>query len=357
MPSQNFAGHLLGPLWQAFYPVQTDKKPKAKCIFCSPDKPISSTAAVMIRDSIPIQDQQLDISLDKSITPSMSALNCLIASIQANHFFSPPLPVDINKSNNLLLEAIIEGGAPLSFVELKKFKQFVYSINTHYHVLARKQLSNKILDDVYKKDTFDKSQNSMVIFRDLENTVIQVGIEKINAIITDRAANYIHMKAMFNQQYPRILSLPYTAHESNLLVGDMLKHTYMKSTISLTMQNNKQYLKDAAYEMGSRLDKYIVLILKDNARMQITVNTIDDNTFQQYISTRIQYRWNRIYSSVFLICWSLHPKYTLAQAICPELATLIKKEASNWDDYLIKDPVYFWNNFQSEISKLALFAS
>ncbi|CAG8752371.1 1375_t:CDS:2 [Racocetra persica] len=305
LPAQNSAGHPLGPLWQAFHLVQTDKKPKAKCIFCSPDKPIS--------------DQQLGISSDESIIPSMSASNCSIASIQANHFFSPP-PVDINESNNLLLEAIIEGGAPLSFVESKKFKQFVYSINTRYHVPARKQLSNKILD-VYKKvqksiyqfickfnwisividrwtnirqdhiinfmaigknrqvelvkikDTFGESQNSMVIFRDLENTVIQVGIEKINAIITDGAANYVRIKAMFNQQYSRILSLPCTAHESNLLVGDMLKHTYMKLTISLTnsffvslqqVQNNEQYLKDTAYEMGSRLDKYIISILKDN---------------------------------------------------------------------------------------------
>ncbi|CAG8466383.1 10337_t:CDS:1, partial [Dentiscutata heterogama] len=29
----------------------------------------------------------------------------------------------------------------------------------------------------------------------------------------------------------------------------------------------------------------------------------------------------------------------------------------NWDDYPIKDLVYFWNNFQSEIPELALFAS
>ncbi|CAG8595247.1 12814_t:CDS:2, partial [Cetraspora pellucida] len=36
-----------------------------------------------------------------------------------------------------------------------------------------------------------KSQNSMVVFKDLENTVIQVSIKKINAIITDEAANYI----------------------------------------------------------------------------------------------------------------------------------------------------------------------
>ncbi|CAG8711336.1 14867_t:CDS:1, partial [Cetraspora pellucida] len=193
------------------------------------------------------------------------------------------------------------------------------------------------------------------------------------------------------------------------------------------VQNKEQYLKDMAYEMESRLDKAIISILKDNifwhhlriivriletyslipiilesrqatyadtvyfwAKMQIMVNTIDDVNFKQYVSTRIQHRWDRMYHPLFLVCWSLHPQYVLSNAIRPELATVIKKEASllfeslfpnkdiirfrkqlidwknkaypfdfegNWDDYLIKDPVYFWNNFQSEVPELALFAS
>ncbi|CAG8835794.1 28140_t:CDS:1, partial [Racocetra persica] len=97
-----------------------------------------------------------------------------------------------------------------------------------------------------------------------------------------------------------------------------------------------------------------------------------------------------MYNSLFLVCWSLYPKYILAKAVRPELSTIIKKEAShlfkhlfpnkdvrrfrmqlidwsnkvypfdfegNWDDYLIKDPVYFWNNFRNEVPELALFAS
>ncbi|CAG8696955.1 12740_t:CDS:1 [Cetraspora pellucida] len=97
-----------------------------------------------------------------------------------------------------------------------------------------------------------------------------------------------------------------------------------------------------------------------------------------------------MYHPLFLVCWSLHPRYVRANAIHPELATVIKKEASllfeclfpnkdvkrfrmqlidwnnkvypfdfedNWDDYLIKDPIYFWNNFQGETPELAFFAS
>ncbi|CAG8793868.1 971_t:CDS:1, partial [Dentiscutata erythropus] len=67
----------------------------------------------------------------------------------ANQIFTQ-LPIDACKSNQLLLEAIIEGGAPLLFVEACKFQEFVYSINHWYHVLVRKQLSNSVLDNVYE---------------------------------------------------------------------------------------------------------------------------------------------------------------------------------------------------------------
>ncbi|CAG8473774.1 14723_t:CDS:2 [Dentiscutata erythropus] len=60
------------------------------------------------------------------------------------------LPIDVCRSNQLLLEGIIEGGASLSLVDACKFKEFVYSINNWYHVPARKQLSTNILNDVYK---------------------------------------------------------------------------------------------------------------------------------------------------------------------------------------------------------------
>ncbi|CAG8593120.1 789_t:CDS:2, partial [Dentiscutata heterogama] len=29
----------------------------------------------------------------------------------------------------------------------------------------------------------------------------------------------------------------------------------------------------------------------------------------------------------------------------------------NWNDYLVKDPVYFWNNFTNEVPELAIFAA
>ncbi|CAG8699076.1 13417_t:CDS:2, partial [Dentiscutata erythropus] len=82
-----------------------------------------------------------NIQSEISIMPSMSVSNCESSNQQ--------LPYDIIKSNQLLLEGIIEGGAPLSLVDAKKFKEFIYSINNLYRIPSRKQLSNNILDEVH----------------------------------------------------------------------------------------------------------------------------------------------------------------------------------------------------------------
>ncbi|CAG8636654.1 13948_t:CDS:2, partial [Dentiscutata heterogama] len=112
------------------------------------------------------------------------------------------------------------------------------------------------------------------------------------------------------------------------------------------------------------------------------VNMIADEDFWHYVIAQIQHRWNRMYSLLFVICWSLHPKYFHIRAIRPELTMIVKKEAShlferlfpdkdikkfrmqlidwnnkaypfdfngNWDDYL--------NNLQNEVPELATFAA
>ncbi|CAG8735991.1 10874_t:CDS:2 [Cetraspora pellucida] len=113
-------GHSLGPLWQAFYLLKLTKglKPNQN----------------NLHDS---WNSQSEIST----IPSMSISNCDSSNQQ--------LLYDINKSNQLLLESIIKDGAPLSLVEGKKFKEFIYSINNLYHVLSKRKLLNNILDEVY----------------------------------------------------------------------------------------------------------------------------------------------------------------------------------------------------------------
>ncbi|CAG8767386.1 2965_t:CDS:1 [Racocetra persica] len=265
--SNGSVGHPLGPLWQAFDPIKTDdKKPKARCIFCNHNKSISGTAAVMIshikkcekihpdvraylinahncqQKLVPIiecnQHQDNSYSSDGSIIPFMSVSNCDSVSTFSDNNMSEnndvfkntsqiptQLPIDVCRSNRLLLEGIIEGGAPLSLVDACKFKEFVYSINNWYHVPARKQLSTNILNDVYKnvqtsiqqfinmsnwitimtdgwtnirqdhlvnfiaigkdrrselikiKDTLGESQTSITIFKDLEEVLMQIGIK------------------------------------------------------------------------------------------------------------------------------------------------------------------------------------
>ncbi|CAG8443863.1 11423_t:CDS:2 [Scutellospora calospora] len=451
LPSQ-CSGHPLGPLWQAFNPIKVDKKTKATCIFCKHENPISGTAAVMgahikkctkiplnvqiylinaqefqnqqnnIQKSLEFSRSSSDISIDStSITP-ISSQDLIVTMSNNNQFL-----LDSYKSNQLLLEGMIEGGVPLSLVDALKFKEFIYSINSQYHLPARRQLSSHILDNVYDnvqlsiqefinksdwitiatdgwtnirqdhlinyivigknrkselikvKDTHGESQTSETILHDLVEVMTELGIEKISTIITDEAANYIRMKTILVQQYPKILALPCVAHESNLLVGDMLKHTYMKSTITLALKiitylrksiQAIQFIRDRACNNTFR---EIISILKNDTfwsqlemiiqilelyslvpiilesqyatiadavylwcRMQKISYTIYDN-FQNYIISRIKYRWQRIYNPVFLISWLLHPKYFLAKVIHPELLTFVKKEASTLFSRLFPD--------------------
>ncbi|CAG8773775.1 10731_t:CDS:2, partial [Racocetra persica] len=93
--------------------------------------------------------EQQDVLSEILIISSISVSNC-----SSNNQVSMQLLLDINKSNQLLLKGIIEGGASFSLVD----------------------------SEIY---TYGKSQTSQVIFEDLKNGLIQVSLEKVNAIITN----------------------------------------------------------------------------------------------------------------------------------------------------------------------------
>ncbi|CAG8814686.1 13322_t:CDS:2, partial [Cetraspora pellucida] len=294
LPSQ-CSGHPLGPLWQAFNPIKVDKKTKAICIFCKHENPISGTAAQNnIQKSLEFLQSSSDMSIDStSITP-ISSQDLTVTMSNNNQFL-----LDSYKSNQLLLEGMIEGGAPLSLVDAQKFKEFIYSINSQYHLPARRQLSSHILDNVYDniqlsiqqfiyksdwitiatdgwtnirqdhlvnyiaigknrkselikvKDTHGESQTSATILHDLIEVITELGIEKI--------------------------TLPCVAHELNLLVGDMLKHTYMKSTITLAL-------------------KIITYFRKSTQAIQFICDRACDNTF--WFSLPTLTRWNSYFISL-----------------------------------------------------------
>ncbi|CAG8808406.1 45684_t:CDS:2, partial [Gigaspora margarita] len=198
LPSES-AGYLPGPLWQAFNLVKTNKNKKLKASYIKKCEKVHLNIRIYLINAYNFQQKSV-----QSIP------------IRNSQNFNQQLPIDACKSNQLLLEAIIE--------------------------CARKQLSNNI-DNVYKnvqasiqqfianqtglllqlvkiKDTLGKSQTSIAILRDLEESLTQIDIEKVNAVITVGAANYVRMKTMLIQKYPKIVALLCIAHESNLLVGD-----------------------------------------------------------------------------------------------------------------------------------------
>ncbi|CAG8832223.1 20384_t:CDS:2, partial [Gigaspora margarita] len=87
-----------------------------------------------------------------------------------------------------------------------KFQEFVYSINYWYHIPAKKQLSNNILDNIYKNvehqfSNFFANQTELLLRQMdgqifgkssyLEEALIQICIEKVNSVIMDGAVNYV----------------------------------------------------------------------------------------------------------------------------------------------------------------------
>ncbi|CAG8794776.1 4960_t:CDS:1, partial [Dentiscutata erythropus] len=119
-------------------------------------------------------DDQQDIQSEISIT---SVSNC----DNSNQL----LLYNTNKSNQLLLEEMIEGGAPLSLVEAQKFKEFIYSINNLYHISSRKQLSTNILDEVHMK--VQTSINQFIC----KSTWITIATDSWTNICQDHLVNFM----------------------------------------------------------------------------------------------------------------------------------------------------------------------
>ncbi|CAG8723939.1 7918_t:CDS:2 [Gigaspora margarita] len=176
--------------YSAFGPIKIDRITKAGCIFCMPENLISGTAA-------------------KKFGTFMG----IIKLIQLHHQYQlQDLAITMSTTDgwtNIYQDHLV------NYIAIGK---------------------NRKSELIKVKDTHRESQTSTTIFRDLVEVIIELGIEKISAIISDRVANYVQMKTLLVQQFPKILTIRYIALESNLLDDNMLKHTYIKSTITSTLK-------------------------------------------------------------------------------------------------------------------------
>ncbi|KAF0482075.1 hypothetical protein F8M41_023496 [Gigaspora margarita] len=185
-----------------------------------------------------------------------------------------------------IIRGYYRSGAPLLLVEAPKFQEFVYSINYWYH-------NSKL---VKIKDTLGKSQTSIVILRDLEESLTQIDIEKVNAVITVGAANYvlgdmlkhIYMKTAISSDVKIVAFFQKSIHAIQYIRARSSDNTFRFTFSTFTrwnpffsslqqLQSKEQYLKGIAYEMESRIDKSNILILKNNEfwnHLRIIIHTL-----------------------------------------------------------------------------------
>ena len=203
-------------------------------------------------------------------------------SLKTVHSF---IPIDDADRTNALKEALvmatIEANATWSLLDSKYFRKFCHMLDPTFVLPSRSQATRNILSRVYETkkqqisefiqqskwisiafdgwknvsrdplvnvmvigdkhrtelytivNTKDISQNSENIVEFLEKDVIEkIGYSKINAIVTDSAANYVRAKRQLTDKYSTIIAVPCLSHELNLLVGDLIQHDSLKDVIT-----------------------------------------------------------------------------------------------------------------------------
>jgi len=109
-------------------------------------------------------------------------------------------------------------------------------------------------------------QDGETIAKDLENVIIQVGISKISAVITDNTSVMKKAWRLLRFNYPEILFLGCIAHSLNLLIGDIMKLSW-----------SADILKDA---------KAVVLYFRSHQIPMAILKRHQLATYQQQISLK-----------------------------------------------------------------------
>ncbi|CAG8613337.1 24680_t:CDS:2, partial [Gigaspora rosea] len=147
----------------------------------------------------------------------------------------------ISKSEQLSLElsfarSIFYCGLVLLLPELDPIKDLWRKARPAFKLPNRKRLSTTLLDKVYNETkqeielliskthpTGEICQNSKTIANNLKQIIVQVGIKKISAVITDNAAVMKKAWKILEKEYSKIFFLECISHNLHLLVNDIIR--------------------------------------------------------------------------------------------------------------------------------------
>ena len=145
-------------------------------------------------------------------------------------------------------------------------------------------------------DTSGTSQTGEEIFRKIKEVILEIGAEKINAVVTDNAANMRKAWKLIEAEYPHIFANGCAAHMLNLLVKDIIDDEYevqYAETLSEAVQISK-FIKTR----GPLSQKFRSL------------QTISKDSTRRFLSLPVDTRWYTQYNCISNV---LHNRSILAQ--------------------------------------------
>lgn len=111
----------------------------------------------------------------------------------------------------------------------------------------------------------------------IESIILEIGAEKLSAIVTDGASNVKLARELITTKYPSILNIRCVAHCFNLVTKDLLKHEFAKNLVFKCKKIINFFKK--SHRANNLLENYV-------KRLNITGGSL-----KKYTKTR----WSSIY--------------------------------------------------------------
>ncbi|CAB4422917.1 unnamed protein product [Rhizophagus irregularis] len=152
--------------------------------------------------------------------------------------------------------------------------------------------------------------------------MIEAGINKFIAVITDNANNMKAAWRILKEKYPNKIFLGYWAHGINLWVKNIIKHNWaneilnMAKKLSLYFRNHQIPLAALPYQCLDSIFKSkmaMMALLKEDIALdrEIKIKILDDIFWTNlkdfvYAIQKAEYRWNEfLYNSAVLVAYRL----------------------------------------------------
>ncbi|CAB4423155.1 unnamed protein product [Rhizophagus irregularis] len=171
-------------------------------------------------------------------------------------------------------------------------------------------------------NTKEQSHNAENIAKGIENVMIEAGINKFVAVITDNANNMKAAWRILKEKYPNKIFLGCWTHGINLWVKNIIKHNWaneilnMAKKLSLYFRNHQIPLAALPYQCLDSIFKSkmaMMALLKEDIALdrEIKIKILDDIFWTNlkdfvYAIQKAEYRWNEfLYNSAVLVAYRL----------------------------------------------------